>query len=219
MLGENAIFSPNFFINSRWYVYELIDPRDGSVFYVGKGKDNRISSHEKEALIGFPSKKCNKIRNIWECGHQIVKEKVALFWCEEAAYDHETDRIEFYGLENLTNVMPGSRGAWTKRLEERKQRINKIDEEKLERKFFIACLGFYAVTKGFRENPIYYTINSYKEIPLHYLDYVKQEFFVFLNTRRDWAINIAKEIGYSLKISGQNLCLTSGHKTEGNTIS
>lgn len=32
-----------------WYVYKLIDPRDGKVFYVGKGRKNRVFDHLKEA--------------------------------------------------------------------------------------------------------------------------------------------------------------------------
>lgn len=32
-----------------WYIYKLIDPRNGKVFYVGKGKDNRVFEHLKEA--------------------------------------------------------------------------------------------------------------------------------------------------------------------------
>ena len=32
-----------------YYVYELIDPRDDRVFYVGKGKKGRIDQHEAEA--------------------------------------------------------------------------------------------------------------------------------------------------------------------------
>ena len=31
-----------------YYVYELIDPRDDRVFYVGKGKKGRIDQHEAE---------------------------------------------------------------------------------------------------------------------------------------------------------------------------
>lgn len=27
----------------KWYVYRLIDPRNGETFYVGKGRGNRIS--------------------------------------------------------------------------------------------------------------------------------------------------------------------------------
>ena len=31
----------------KWYVYRLIDPRNGETFYVGKGKDNRIFHHAR----------------------------------------------------------------------------------------------------------------------------------------------------------------------------
>ena len=34
---------------ARFYVYELIDPRDGKVFYIGKGQGRRIYGHEAEA--------------------------------------------------------------------------------------------------------------------------------------------------------------------------
>ncbi len=30
---------------SRWYVYELVDPRDQAVFYVGKGAGKRVDAH------------------------------------------------------------------------------------------------------------------------------------------------------------------------------
>jgi hypothetical protein len=52
---------------SIWYVYDLIDPRSMSVFYVGKGKGNRIEAHEKDAAKpdAACSKKINKIKDIW----------------------------------------------------------------------------------------------------------------------------------------------------------
>ena len=34
----------------KWYVYRLIDPRNGETFYVGKGEGNRIFQHAKAAL-------------------------------------------------------------------------------------------------------------------------------------------------------------------------
>ncbi|MBT5517608.1 MAG: hypothetical protein HOK33_01550 [Rhodobiaceae bacterium] len=33
-----------------YYVYKLIDPRDGAVFYVGKGKGDRVFAHCKNAI-------------------------------------------------------------------------------------------------------------------------------------------------------------------------
>jgi hypothetical protein len=110
-------------LNTKWYVYELINPINGNVFYVGKGTGNRIDHHEREAAKGVCSKKCNKINYIIKRGHKITKQKVALFWDEQAAYDHETDLIAQYGLSNLTNIMAGGQTAFDRRLVERKTRI------------------------------------------------------------------------------------------------
>lgn len=97
-----------------YYVYELIDPRSGSVFYVGKGKGNRIDAHEAEARKGIQSRKCRLIREIEAAGLAIGKRKVAEFQDEQAAYDYEADLVDEYGLDALTNVIPGGGTAWTR---------------------------------------------------------------------------------------------------------
>ena len=107
---------------AKWYVYELIDPRTDTVFYVGKGSGNRIDAHERDAKKGICSKKTNKINSIEASGLKIKKQKVAFFWDEQAAYDHETDVIASYGLENLTNIMRGGQIAWDRRLLARKRK-------------------------------------------------------------------------------------------------
>ena len=38
-------FSPQVCKKLKYYVYRLIDPRNGETFYIGKGKDNRVFSH------------------------------------------------------------------------------------------------------------------------------------------------------------------------------
>lgn len=100
-----------------WYVYELVDPRCGSVFYIGKGKGSRVEQHEKDAAKpeAVCSKKINKIRDIWSDGLQVQRRFNAVFWDEQAAYDHETDLIEAVGLHSLTNILPGGQKAWTER--------------------------------------------------------------------------------------------------------
>lgn len=89
---------------AKWYVYELVDPMDLNVFYVGKGKGNRINHHEREAKTGKYSNlsKVEKIRAIWGAGMSVVKNKVACFWDEQAAYDCEHERILSH--PNLTNI-------------------------------------------------------------------------------------------------------------------
>ena len=111
---------------ARWYVYELLDGRTGDVFYVGKGCGNRMFSHEKDARQGTRSRKLDKIRAIKADGSQVVAQQVAFFWDEQAAYDHETDHIESYGLCNLTNVLPGGQKAWERRQVERAARRGKV---------------------------------------------------------------------------------------------
>ena len=43
-------FSPEVCREIGYYVYRLVDPRNGQTFYVGKGKNNRVFAHAKRAL-------------------------------------------------------------------------------------------------------------------------------------------------------------------------
>lgn len=95
-----------------YYVYKLIDPRDGKTFYIGKGKGGRINSHEIEAKKGVKSRKCSRIRDITKARKKVQKEMVACFRNEQDAYDFETQVIADIGLDNLTNVLPGGQKAW-----------------------------------------------------------------------------------------------------------
>lgn len=94
-----------------YYVYELVDPRTDSVFYVGKGKKARVDAHEAEARKGFASAKCDRIRDIWSDDLEVVKRRVATFVDEQDAFDFEADLICEYGLHNLTNIAPGGGGV------------------------------------------------------------------------------------------------------------
>ncbi len=92
------------------YVYELIDPRDGVVFYVGKGKAKRYTHHEKEARKGKRSRKCALIRDIIEAGLSYDVRIVSRHSTAAAAYAAEAVHIEKLGLCALTNVTPGAGG-------------------------------------------------------------------------------------------------------------
>lgn len=97
-------------MEAKWYVYELLDPRDDSVFYVGKGSGKRIYAHEAEARSGVCSYKCNKIRHLWSQNLQVKRQIVAYFWDEKAAYEHEAERIASYAY--TTNVIGGPLGKF-----------------------------------------------------------------------------------------------------------
>ena len=34
----------------KWYLYRLIDPRNGNTFYIGKGQKDRVFEHARGAL-------------------------------------------------------------------------------------------------------------------------------------------------------------------------
>lgn len=95
----------------RFFVYDLIDPRNGEVFYVGKGSGRRPGQHTKEAMSGKRSRKCDRIRAILAGGAEVRVTIARRFTSEQDAYAFEIERIADIGLANLTNVLPGGYGG------------------------------------------------------------------------------------------------------------
>lgn len=101
-----------------YYVYGLIDPRNGQPFYIGKGKDDRALSHyrERNLLLEGNTKKTAKIRKLKSLNFKPMVEFYATnIISEEIAYSIEESLILFYGREGyeeggiLTNICLGSR--------------------------------------------------------------------------------------------------------------
>ena len=97
-----------------YYVYILRRP-DGQPFYVGKGINDRVFSHENEARHPNSPKsniyKLNVIRSIWKTVRQIKYEIDFLTQNEDAAYSREAELIaKFKRLHEggpLTNLAAG----------------------------------------------------------------------------------------------------------------
>lgn len=103
----------------RFYVYHLIDPRDGRAFYVGKGTGSRIRAHEVEAHKGLASKKCDKIREIWRAELPVERRIVRLFETSREALTFELAEIDRIGLANLTNICrPPPPRPWSMKITE-----------------------------------------------------------------------------------------------------
>lgn len=98
-----------------YYIYALIDPRKDSygIFYIGKGKGNRVFNHVKDALKYNPQEKSNKkaeqkeeiatnekyetIKAIENAGehvkYYILRHGIT---CEEMAYQIESTLIDTF---------------------------------------------------------------------------------------------------------------------------
>lgn len=93
---------------SDFYVYELIDPRDNAVFYVGKGKGGRVSLHAKMARRGRigNAEKHRRIAEIHAAGLEVVENIVSRHANEDDAYAAE--RVRIAALKgSLTNIVGG----------------------------------------------------------------------------------------------------------------
>lgn len=86
-----------------WYVYTYLLP-DDTVFYVGKGTGNRINDHENEASRDCPCKKCTTIREVWASGNIVKKRIVFETLNESEALAKESELIQEYAGEHLSNV-------------------------------------------------------------------------------------------------------------------
>ena len=88
-----------------YYVYELRDPRDNSVFYVGKGKGNRVDAARDEGQpVG------ERICRIVEGGHEVKRIVIGRFRTEDEALAVESVLIKWnYGFDRLTNLIHGHR--------------------------------------------------------------------------------------------------------------
>lgn len=92
-----------------FYVYELIDPRSGEAFYVGKGKGTRISMHVRNARAGRidNAEKHKRIVEIHDAGFEVIESIVLAGLSEETALRIERERIAA-NRQQLTNISGGN---------------------------------------------------------------------------------------------------------------
>lgn len=110
-------FSPEVCRELGYYVYRLVDPRNGHTFYVGKGKNNRVFAHTECALdrysdVGYDPQaedegnlKYQTIREIRRAGLDVIHIIHRYGMNEHDALLAESVLIDTYAL--LTNKIKG----------------------------------------------------------------------------------------------------------------
>ena len=103
----------------KYYVYRLVDPRNGQTFYVGKGKNNRVFSHAECALTNCidtvfndqedeEDLKYKTIREIKESGLDVIYIIQKYGLTQEDAFKIESVLIDAYSIDKkLTNKIRG----------------------------------------------------------------------------------------------------------------
>jgi uncharacterized protein len=96
------------------YVYLLVDPRDGKVFYVGKGRGDRVYQHANASLTSpapddLLGLKLRRIGEIHKAGKDVHVDIIRHGMTDEQAYDVEAaviDALKLAGAD-LTNAVAG----------------------------------------------------------------------------------------------------------------
>jgi hypothetical protein len=134
-----------------FYVYELRDPRDNAVFYVGKGKGRRAKQHELDAVnTGEETSKIIRIREIHDADKEVNVIVVGRYDSEQEALAVESTLIKWvHGFKNLTNLVHGH-NHHSIRAQDDLSEINGID---IPRKSYLMS-GEYkeAVLRDVRQN-------------------------------------------------------------------
>jgi len=87
-----------------YYVYVYIDPFTDSIFYIGKGKNNRCFSHLNNL---DKSEKSKRIIEIKDKGKEPRIEILAFGLNETSALRIEAAAIDLIGIKKLTNLQKG----------------------------------------------------------------------------------------------------------------
>ncbi len=169
------MFSPEVIEQLQYYVYRLIDPRNGQTFYVGKGKGNRVFAHVSDALKTFNgesyedseeddfSAKIQQIRDIRNAGLEVIHVIQRYGLTEKEAFEVESALIDAYG--ELTNIQSGhasDRGVNNAEVLQRELSYEEYEEPDF--KYIIIKINDRVLQE--RNNDVYETVRSAWKVKL-----------------------------------------------------
>lgn len=175
----NHKFSQSTIEALQYYVYLLEDPLNNKIFYIWKWVWNRIFSHIKWAIKwDEKNNKIDTIKNILQ-NNQIPRHKIIRHWLsEKEAFEVETALIDFYWINNLTNIV-----LWHHSKERWLMDINEV------------LINYEAKKIKIDDNLLIININN-----LYYYNISKID--LYEATRKSWRLNLdrVKNIKYALSV-------------------
>jgi len=163
----------------KYYVYILKDPRNNNIFYIWKWKWNRIFSHIKWAIKwDIENNKMNTIQDILD-DNKYPQHKIIRHWLsEKESFEVESSLIDFYWINNLTNIVlwHNSHERW----------LMDIDE---------VLINYEAKKIKIYDDLLLININN-----LYYYNIPKKD--LYESTRKSWRLNLnrSKNIKYALSV-------------------
>ena len=167
------MFTPEVIEQLKYYVYRLIDPRNGQTFYVGKGKGNRVFAHVNDALKSFNgisyedekedevSLKIMRIRDIRNAGLEVIHIIQRYGLEENEAFEVEAALIDvFEGLTNIQSGHASERGVNNADVIQRELSY----EEYVEADFKYIIIKISKSVLEERENDMYETVRKWWKV-------------------------------------------------------
>lgn len=175
-----------------YYVYALVDPRDSKIFYIGKGKADRVFQHAAAAIVDNSCDlKLDTIRSIKSEGKEVIHYIIRHNLEEKEAYLVESTLIDiltyskFNHNNQLTNLVAGHH-QWD-------EGIKSIDE----------INAIYDCSKiDVKDRDIILLVNLNQSYNQAKAKGVYKRFDIYESTRKYWRIskNKAKHIDYVLGV-------------------
>lgn len=205
MKTDELLFPIEVIEKMKYYVYRLIDPRNGETFYVGKGKGNRVFNHVRCLDSEKLDKLNDKLQTIYEIkssGLEVIHVIHRHGMSQEQAFEVEAALIDAYpGVTNIVAGM-GSNEFGTMNVVEIINKYSAVEAE------FIHNIIMITINKSASERSVYnatrsaWKLNKLKAERAEYVLAIKQGIIVEVFEPREWlkaTVDNFSELGFDIE--------------------